>query len=189
MQNIDEKQIKEVLGNHKIILTEIRRRILAIHNEIIDTDSILKTVSMKKLELNSVGTSGGSHKDLLDAMLRHQKMEQQYIVELSTEIYRLTEEEECVNRIMVCFRALRGREYTYIERLYVKKEAYKIVEQESGYSHKTFESIRSNGLKQIKKLYESTMSNVQILKNTEEQRNHRKQNEHNNDFEQLSLKL
>ncbi len=192
MQKIDENRIKEVLGSHRELLQELRKRILMLQDEIMDTDSILKAVSMKKLNLHSGGGGGqgGQHQDMLDAMIKHQQMERRYAIELSNEIYRLVEEEESINRIMVCFRALRGKEYTYIRRLYVEKEPYKAVEQESGVSHSRFESIRTDGLKQIQSLYESRLSNVSIMGNAEKRKPCRKKKKEGaGEFEQLSLGL
>lgn len=166
MQGISEAQIKSILGNYKKKRENIRKRIKVIQDEIINTDSILQSVSMKKVMLDATGGSGGKHKDLMDAMLRHQQLERQHSMELITEMYHLIEEEERINRVMVCFRSLQGKERGYIERLYVNKEPYKTVEMESGYSHSRFESIRASALKHIQKLYASPLSNVQILKRT-----------------------
>lgn len=195
MQGISEAQIKSILGNYKKKRENIRKRIKVIQDEIINTDSILQSVSMKKVMLDATGGSGGKHKDLMDAMLKHQQLERQHSMELITEMYRLIEEEERINRVMVCFRSLQGKERIYIERLYVQKVSYKTVEMESGYSHSRFEAIRSSALKHIQKLYESRLSNVQILKHTETEIKSRKHVKRKNppsddkQFIQLSLDL
>ena len=51
------------------------------------------------------------HKDLMDAMLRHQQLERQHSMELITEMYHLIEEEERINRVIVfTFGPYRGKE-------------------------------------------------------------------------------
>lgn len=195
MLMVDEALVKDVLGNYKKKHENIRKRIRAIQDEIVNTDSILESVSLKKLQIDPSEGSVGNNKDLLEAMLKHQKLEREYSIELIRELHRLIEEEEGMNRIMVCFRALRGKEYTYIERLYVQKLPYKTVELESGYSHSRFEAIRANGLKRILKLYKSPMSNVQISRSAKAGKDfgsheiRKGTGAENPDFEQLTLNL
>lgn len=164
MITINEEYIKKVLGEHAALLKNIHKRILDMYGELSDTDGLIESVSIKKIEWDKEGSGqGGIKKDLLDVMLMHQRLAKEREIELRTEMYRLTEEEESINRIWVCFHALRGREFAFLDRLYVQQVPYKAVQAESGVSHRTFEKIRSSGLKKVRQMYESEISNLQII--------------------------
>lgn len=164
MLAIDEAYIKKVLGKHASLLQDIHARILGIHGELMDTDGLIESISMKKADWGGEGGSmGGVKKDLLDAMLKHERLARARELELREEIYRLTEEEEAINRIQACFRALRGREQRYLQQLYVERIPYKAVELASGVSHKTFETARRRGVRKILQMYNSKFSNREII--------------------------
>ncbi len=164
MLEMNEERIKKILGNRDPRLKEIHERILAIHDELADTDSLIESASMKTMEWDKEGgIKGGIKKDLVDVMLRHQKLAREREIDLRGELYQLAEEEETITRIWVCFRALRGREYRFLEQLYVKGIPYKAAEMESGVSHKTFERYRRRGLKKILDMYRSEFRNLEIV--------------------------
>ena len=54
-------------------------------------------------------------------------------------------------------------EHDIIDRLYVKGELYKSVEQDMGLNHRIFEGKRKQAIRDIQKLYESDLSNAQII--------------------------
>lgn len=164
MLEINDVYIKGILGDHTILLETIHKRILDIHSELLDTDGLIRSLSIKKIEWDKEGGgSGGTKKDLTDAMLMHQRLARERELELRTEMFRLTEEEESINRVWVCFHALRGREYILLDCLYVQKLPYKAVQEDSHVSHRTFEKVRMQALKKILRMYESEISNLQII--------------------------
>jgi hypothetical protein len=161
---IDENYVKNILGEYATLLQNIHRRILCIHRELIDTDELIQSVSIKKIAWDKEGSGqAGIKRDLTDVMLMHQRLAREREIELRTEMFRLTEEEESINRIWVCFHALRGREYTFLEKLYVQRLPYKAVQEESKVSHRTFEKVRMQALKKIVKMYNSEINNLQII--------------------------
>lgn len=102
-------------------------------------------------------------------------------------MYRLTEEEESINRIQACFRALQDKEYLYLDRLYVQHTPYKIVESESGVSHKTFERTRAGAVNRIITLYNSDLSNQEIIRQSK--RKQRKKKKKEISYKQIELDL
>lgn len=164
MLEMNEERIKQILGYHDSRLEEIHNRFFAIHKELIDTDSLIESVSIKKIEFDRQGSiKGGVKKDLTEVMLRHQQLAKERERDLRVEMYQLVSEEEAINRIWVCFRALRGKEYHFVEQLYVKEIPYKVAEIESGVSHKTFEMYRRSGMKKILEMYQSEFSTIEII--------------------------
>lgn len=165
MIEIDEDYVKKVLGEHHILLKCLHERILSMYDELADSDELVKSVSIKRIEWGRTRESQtGTKKDLADAMLLHQRLARERGAQLRAEMYRLVEEEESINRIWVCFHALRDREYAYLTQLYVQNQPYKRVEAESGVSHRTFEMARKRGLKAILCLYRAELDNVQIIR-------------------------
>lgn len=161
-KEISDSFIKAVLRNHKQRLLEIHKRILELYEEMQDTDSMIRSMSTSS-KLGKIGGGKTSSQDLGDFLIRHHKMLKQQNEELRAELWRLSEEEETINRVWICFRALEGKEQEYLQLLYVEGRTYKETEMESGVSHKTFETIRGNGIKRIRKLYESSWSNREIV--------------------------
>ena len=162
MLEINEQYVKKVLSRRTELLDDIHNRIIAIHNEIITEDNLIESVSLKKCAFNSPGSSSGMKQDLTKAVLLHERLSREREIESRVAIYQLTEEEESINRIMVCYNSLRGKPRDYLEQLYVKKQPYKAVELESGVSHKTFERYRQKGIREILRLYKSNFSNLKI---------------------------
>lgn len=192
MSAIDEERIKQILGGHDSRLREIHERILRIHDELLDTDSLIEAVSLKKIEWDKEGGSrGGIKKDLTDVMLQHQRLARERELELRGEMYRLAEEEEEINRVWVCFHALRGKEYTFLDLLYVQSQPYKAAELESGFSHKTFETYRRSGLKKILQMYESEFSNMELVRGgmIENPKRKNKTTKKTVEYEQIKLKI
>lgn len=163
MLKIQEEDVKKALTNGFEALGEIHNRIIDLHKELTDTESIIRSVALKQIRYGDMGGSGNLKKDLTEAMLKHERLTRQREIEIREAIWRLTEEEEKINRIRVCYQSLRGKEYTYLHDLYVCGKPYKAVERESGVSHRTFELTRKSGLKKILQLYESDFSNRDII--------------------------
>ena len=101
-------------------------------------------------------------------------------------MYRLTEEEESINRIQACFRALKIKIFV-LDRLYVQHTPYKIVESESGVSHKTFERTRAGAVNRIITLYNSDLSNQEIIRQSK--RKQRKKKKKEISYKQIELDL
>lgn len=192
---ISENRVKEILGGVDQRLKEIHERILRLYEEEADNDSLIRSISIRKIEWDKQASGkGGKKRDLSDVMLMHYKLMEERDIALKAEMYNLAKEEEQINRIGVCFRSLRGEEYFYLQELYVNKKPYKTVEAESGVSHKTFEMTRKRAMRKLLKTYQSELSNIDIIKKSAEDPEAgiqiRKQNtEETGNYEQLTFKL
>ena len=175
MKLIDEVDVKMALEKGTSDLKIIHKRILDLYDELIEVDSVIRSVAMKSPKYGNIGGGvGGIKKDLADIMLRHEQTARARGIELREEMYRLTEEEESINRIQACFRALQDKEYLYLDRLYVQHTPYKIVESESGVSHKTFERTRAGAVNRIITLYNSDLSNQEIIRQSKRKQRKKK---------------
>ena len=185
MLEIQEKDVKNALLNGEEELEIIHKRVLALYDELLNTASKIRSISLRSPCFGSIGSTGGEKKDLLEIMIKHESLIRQHEIEIREEIRKLTEDEETINRIRVCYQALRGKEYTYLNLLYVQNKPYKEVEKESGVSHRTFEKIRKLGIKKIIKMYASNRSNREIINSREELCG--KENHDERDYHQLKL--
>lgn len=78
--------------------------------------------------------------------------------------------------------------YSILEKLYIQKIPYKTVEMESGLNHRVFEYTRKNAIKEIQRLYESELTNAQIVRCSEMvKRNNRRKTGKGESYEQLSI--
>lgn len=104
MKLIDEVDVKMALEKGTSDLKIIHKRILDLYDELIEVDSVIRSVAMKSPKYGNIGGGvGGIKKDLADIMLRHEQTARARGIELREEMYRLTEEEESINRIQACF--------------------------------------------------------------------------------------
>lgn len=163
MEKINENFVKNVLARHGELLQDIHKRILLLYEELSDTNSIIQSAAIKKMELGQVGGGGRNVRDLTDVMLAHQRIVKDREREVYAGLQSLMDEEEVINRIWCCFQALSDKEYKCLEELYVKGEPYKAVEQESGVSHRAFEQTRADAIREILRWYESDLGNVEII--------------------------
>lgn len=162
--------VKMVLGNRKVILNENRKRFRKLSHELGNIDlAVQETVYMKK-NTEEIKVTENHYSDLSDILLRQRRIYKEQSRELRTELIRLMDEQEAINRIWRCFSVLEGKEREYLFKLYVQKELYKTVEQTSGVSHKTFEKIRKKGMIRIINLYNSNLTNLEIINGITEEK-------------------
>lgn len=189
MLEIREEDVKRALRNGFEELEEIHKRILALYDELVNTKSLIQSIALKSPQFGNTG-GGSLQRDLTEIMLKHEKLTRQREIEIREELRSLTEEEETVNRIKVCFEELRGKEYSYLYELYVRCNPYKVVERESGVSHRTFEKVRRSGIRKIIQLYESNYCNQDIIRKNYRGRKKKTQIEQDDsEYQQLELKL
>ena len=160
---IDDKYVKKVLCERNKRRMEIHKRIMELYGEMQDSDDMIRSMAASKISYDWERRKGAVKKDLGDWLFLHKQLIKNQNREIEVELWNLTQEEERMNRIWVCFRTLEVKEQEFLQKLYVEGHAYKDVERESGLSHKSFETIRAKGVKRIIQLYESEMSNQEII--------------------------
>lgn len=197
--SINEDYVKEVLASHGELLQDINKRILLLYEELSDTGSIIQSAAIKKMELGRIGSGGRNVRDLTDVMLVHQRIVREREREVYAGIRSLIDEEEVINRVWCCFQALPDKQRQCLEELYVKGKPYKAVELASGVSHRAFEQVRADAIKEILRMYESDKGNVEIIalggmnRKMKSRRKGRKKKNKNDDnggaYEQMELNL
>lgn len=86
---ISLEEIKTILSNYKGLKKQIRKHISDLYDDLMDTDNLIETVSIKKTEISEMGTKGGSKKDLSDIIIRHECILKRWYREISYEIESL----------------------------------------------------------------------------------------------------
>lgn len=163
---MNEEYIKKLLIRSNGRLGEIHSRVYGLYKELQKADDLLESIVLRGNEFDTLGIKPTRSKapDMLLMLDKHKELAEERSKEIRLEMWQLTDEQESINRIWACFQALDGKEYEYLEQLYVKNRPYKSVEAESGVSHGTFEKTRKRAIKRVLQLYESEMSNMQIIK-------------------------
>ena len=62
---ISLEEIKTILSNYKGLKKQIRNHISDLYDDLMDTDNLIETVSIKKTEISEMGTKGGSKNQLI----------------------------------------------------------------------------------------------------------------------------
>ena len=196
LNTITDDYIKKVLAEHQELLTAIHDRLLELYFEMEDSDGMIQSATFGSSVDNIGGGRSSEKKDLTDIMLRHFKLLKAQSQEIRIEMMRLVEEQESINRIWCCFEALDKEAKELLTNLYVRGRPYKDVQYEAqknkDISRTTFERIRKCGIDEIKKLYASQMSNVDIISNSIRKGRAEKKKRHNmthGGYEQISLDM
>lgn len=164
-RHLDEERVKDILKNKDRKLETIHRKLLLLY-ESADRESLYGEAAISGVSMDADGVPGtrGMHRDLSDVLERINQMEHARWLELREIMWELSEQEDTINRVWACFYALEDPFFTILEELYVKGELYATVERDFGYSHKTFEKLRAEGIRLIIFFYESGDSAIELLK-------------------------
>lgn len=188
MMQIDNDRVKSILKQYKELIKRIHARILEIKEEMAETnEQLIEMASYPKIDLSREG-GGSGQSDLVKTLLRYEALVREKETDLITEMQELLNEAESVNRLYLCYQAMKGSEsFSILERLYIKKEPYKTVEMESGLSHKAFEVRRQTAIRTVKQLYESDLNNAEIIRTRSMHKRKQSGKKGEDGFEQLSL--
>lgn len=109
MKEITVSYVKHVLGHKKEMISDGRKRMKELYEEINSTDFSIREAAYTKV-LNDIPQTSSHSKDLSDILLKQKKIYQEQAQDLQSEIISILEEEESIHRIWVCFRALEDPE-------------------------------------------------------------------------------
>lgn len=165
---ISLEEIKNILSNYRGMKKQIRNHISDLYDDLMDTDNLIETVSIKKTEISEMGTKGGSKKDLSDIIIRHEHILKRWYREISFEIESLMKKDEKIRRVWLCYQLTSGEGYEVITEIYVEHKSSKEVMadymRKTGETSRTFFRLVNKSLKNIKLMYESQYSNDSLLK-------------------------
>lgn len=185
-QNINENYIKAVLQEHDEKLKIISNRTFALYKEFEKTDTMISEVAYQQRPDFSERQIKAKELEGLDkVMQKHVDLVRNRSKEIQSVLWQLTEEEETINRIWVCFNALCGKEYHILEEIYVKNQKYVDVQRATGFGHRKFEMLRKQAINQILYLYKSKLSNLEIVKRRVERKE--ENTEENESYTQLTF--
>lgn len=160
---IEEGWIKTVLSDYESFVKTLHDRILQVYEFIGKMDDLKLGLAMGNPKLKDVEGNCRVKTDLSDLMMKQQKVEREYVLDLYTELWRLTEELESAIRIWACYQSLRGKQYEIIKKLYTEDGLWTVVEAEMKLNHRVFVEQRRLAMDTIIELYNSKKSNEEIL--------------------------
>ena len=117
---ISLEEIKTILSNYKGLKKQIRNHISDLYDDLMDTDNLIETVSIKKTEISEMGTKGGSKKDLSDIIIRHECILKRWYREISYEIESLMKKDEKIRRVWLCYQLISEECYEVVTKIYVE---------------------------------------------------------------------
>lgn len=161
---IEEAYIIRCLSGYADMLEDVRERIGYLNTNMATADDVLRNLQVKARQYGQT-TAGcnGKPRDLGDLLEQYEKNELAYNHFLKEHISQLITEEEAIRRIWVCFQSLPYEQRKVLTELYVKKKPWKVAECDLQMSHSTVCNNRNTGLLNIKRLYDSDFSNLQII--------------------------
>ena len=160
---IDENYIVRCLSGYETLLEDVRDRIRFLHSNMATTNDVLESLQMKK-NYGTAGTSGGGRKkDLGDLLERYEENEERYAEFLKRYAYQLIQEEEALKRVWICYQSLPYGQRTVLKALYVERKQWKAVRAELRMSHTTLSNHRTFAIQNIRQLYNSDFTDMQIM--------------------------
>ena len=164
MMKVDSEKIKEVLRHHNELTQQIHNQVIDIRKKIDEVEQqSLEMASYPKIDLSATGSGSGIQKDLADVYFNYQRLVKTQERELTDEMLTLIASARGIHRLYLCFKSLSGDEFNIIYQLYVQGKLYKAVEEETGLNHRRFEEKRKQAIRDIQQLYESDLTNAQIV--------------------------
>lgn len=163
MKKLTEDEIKYILFCSQDILKDNENRVLKLYETLDDVNEMIRSISLSSPSVGSIGGKKGIANDLTNVILKYEESLKNSNIEVRAGLLKLAEERETVNRVQVCYNALPVEEYQILSELYEKGLLYREVEENSGMNHRKFEKVRKRGLARIKELYESNLTNIEII--------------------------
>lgn len=157
-KSITEKDIKEILKYRDNYINLIRKNMSTIQKEIQNTDDIIMSVSLPSCNEIGVQNGAGVYTGLEIVYEEYREILKKRKAEYIDMLLNLIEEEMSIERVWMCFLALREPHFTILNEIYVKKQLYSATEKASGLSHAIFERKRKEGIESIIQYYNSDKS-------------------------------
>lgn len=128
------------------------------------SDEITKAIALRGRAAGENGLyKSESPKDLAELLEREKKREKEYRKEMTCLIESLEREKERIQRVWICYQALPLQQYAVLEGIYIHGKLWTEIEQEQGLNHRLLVDIRKKAIENIRKLYASSYTNVNII--------------------------
>lgn len=154
---IDEKYIIDCLSNYESLLKELRDRVQQLYTNVATTGDVLETLQTKAQQPRP------KDRDLEDVLEQYVENEIAYSKYLTEYIKKIMVQEASLKRVWICYQALPYIQRKILTDLYVNKKAWKVVRSEQGMSITTVSNTRAAGLRNIKQMYDSDFSDMQLM--------------------------
>lgn len=162
MIHLSEQDVKTILYSYNNRCKEIHERILATYLEAQRTDEFIYEMSIASPAVNGMPKKKGVVHDLYSVFTKHNANLEERRKEAMQGILRLTDEEEALNRVWACYKALCDEEFDVLTRLYVKRQPWKAVIRDKKISNGTLSRIQKRAISQLLDMYYSDFSITEI---------------------------
>lgn len=162
MIRLSEQDVKTILYSYNSRCREIHERILATYLEAQRTDKFIYEMSIASPAINDMPKQKGAVRDLHSVFTKHNANLEERRKEAMQGILRLTDEEEALNRVWACYKALDSEEFDVLTRLYVKRQPWKAVVKDKKISNGTLSRIQKRAINKLLDMYYSDFSITEI---------------------------
>lgn len=166
MTQMTEAKVKDILRNHDGILRGIRKKIFQLYMEM-ENNTGVESLVLSSNGSNEAGIclnkKGGIPKDLADFILKGEIVVHNRRAELAKMMWRLTEDEQDINRVWACYLSLPATYYDILTAVYVENKKWNAVELEFGHAHSYFAKRLKDGLQEIINVYNSGLTIADIM--------------------------
>lgn len=162
MIHLSERDVKTILYSYDSRCREIHERILATYLEAQRTDKFVYEMSIVSPAINGMPKQKGAVRDLYSVFAKHNANLEERLREAMQGILRLTDEEEALNRVWACYKALCGEEFDVLTRLYVERKPWKAVARDKNISNGTLSRIQKRAINKLLDMYYSDFSITEI---------------------------
>ena len=149
IQQITEKEVKEILRNREVLLTSIHQKMFAIEQDMGKTDDMIETMSIPSNSLSGMPKGSLKQKDLGDVYQNYKKVLKKRNEDYKNIYWKLILKEELIEQVWEAYMQLEEPYYSIVNRMYVQSMLYATVERESGWSRQVFEKKRKKGVQLI----------------------------------------
>lgn len=149
IQQMSEKEVKEILRNRETLLTSIHEKMFAIEQDMVKTDDMMETMSMPASSLSGMPRGSLKQQDLGDVYQKYKKILKKRNEDYKNMYWELILKEELIEQVWEAYMHLEEPYYSIVNRMYVQSMLYATVERESGWSRQVFEKKRKRGIQLI----------------------------------------
>ncbi len=173
-----QEEVRYLLETFLSMKEQTRKQIIDFYKELAETDELIRMISLRKTNYGEehIAAKGINH-DLSELVIRHEELLMEREQEIYKEIDVLLRREEGLRRFWQCYQSLPIEEYDILTQMYVEKKKMQQVQIENDLSESTIRRRVRKAEKHLKWLYDSNLSNSELMEQSIRMSNSRRENE------------
>lgn len=165
---ISDNFITDTIARYNNLTDDINNRIEDVFSQIVSDSELMQVASMPGQAYDALSFSDSLAYDITDTYRKYRQMKTQQMLDARANIRSAMEKQETMNRIMVCYNILPENEHKTLEYLYERfnyKDGLAQLMKDCKVSESTALRRRTAGIKHIRELYGSDLSNTELYIN------------------------